>query len=124
MIQQWLKQTDTSWKDTLTEEERHRLTELNDEWDSTSVVRVGAMTIAVLGLLLGVARNKKYLGLAGIAAPYMLPSKAQNSLPAKTLQGLHILRSRKDIEMDKQELHAATAGRNVVNISSNSMDAE
>lgn len=104
MIQRLLKNSDTSWKQALSENELDRFDELNEEWDATSVVRAGALLLTAAGVILGIAQNSKYFGLIGLAAPYLLPSRAQKSIPAKTLQHLQLVRSRKEIELDLNQL--------------------
>lgn len=84
-----------------------RVEELDHEWDVDRMVGVGALSLAMTGIALGIKANKKWLLLPGIVLPLLLQHGVRGwSPPLPVLRYLGV-RTRAEIDREKQALLAS-----------------
>jgi hypothetical protein len=81
-----------------------RIQMLDKEWDIERVLEVNASTLALTGLMLGLAKNRKWLLLPGIVLPFLLQHGVQGWCPPLPLLRRLGIRTRGEIDREKYEL--------------------
>jgi hypothetical protein len=81
-----------------------RIGELENEWDIERWLQTHASAIALTGLILGVARGKRWFLLTGGALGFLLQHAAQGWCPPLTLLRRMGVRTRSEIEREKYAL--------------------
>lgn len=90
---------------------QRRIEELDNEWDIERVLQAKASTLALIGLLLGVTVNRKWLVLPGVALSFLLQHSLQGWCPPLPLLRRLGVRTRSEIDREKYELRALLEGR-------------
>ena len=83
-----------------------RIQMLDKEWDIERVLEVNASTLALTGLILGLAKNRKWLLLPGIVLPFLLQHGVQGWRPPLPLLRRLGIRTRGEIDREKYALKA------------------
>lgn len=83
---------------------RERIQMLDKEWDIERVLEVNASTLALTGLILGLAKNRKWLLLPGIVLPFLLQHGVQGWCPPLPLLRRLGIRTRGEIDREKYAL--------------------
>ena len=81
-----------------------RIQMLDKEWDIERVLEVNASTLALTGLILGLANNRKWLLLPGIVLPFLFQHGLQGWCPPLPLLRRLGIRTRGEIDRDKYAL--------------------
>ena len=90
---------------------RSRIADLDREWDVERVLEVNASTLALTGLVLGLAVNRKWFALPGIVLPFLLQHGLQGWCPPLPLLRRLGVRTRGEIDREKYALQEALRGR-------------
>jgi hypothetical protein len=88
---------------------RRRIEELDREWDIERALEVNASTLALMGLLLGVTANRKWLIFPGIVV--LLQHGLQGWCPPLPILRKMGVRTRGEIDREKYELKALVEAR-------------
>jgi len=83
-----------------------RLQELDKEWDVERVLEVNAATLALSGLMLGLAKDKRWLLLPGLVTAFLLQHGLQGWCPPLPILRKLGLRTRKEIDEERYALKA------------------
>lgn len=83
---------------------RARIAELDREWDVERVLEVNASTLALLGLGLGLTRNRKWLIVPGIVLPFLLQHGLQGWCPPLPILRRLGVRTQREIDAEKYAL--------------------
>lgn len=84
-----------------------RLGELDHEWDIERMLAVNGTTAALVGLLLGATRNKKWLVVPAVLLPLLLNLKLRGwAPPVPVLRHLGV-RTRSEIDRERTALLAS-----------------
>ena len=81
-----------------------RIQMLDKEWDIERVLEVNASTLALTGLILGLANNRKWLLLPGIVLPFLFQHGLQGWCPPLPLLRRLGIRTRGEINLEKYAL--------------------
>jgi hypothetical protein len=81
-----------------------RIQMLDKEWDIERILEVNASTLALTGLILGLAKNRKWLLLPGIVLPFLLQHGVQGWCPPLPLLRRLGIRTRGEIDREKYAL--------------------
>jgi hypothetical protein len=81
-----------------------RIQMLDKEWDIERVLEVNASTLALTGLILGLANNRKWLLLPGIVLPFLFQHGLQGWCPSLPLLRRLGIRTRGEIDREKYAL--------------------
>jgi len=81
-----------------------RIQMLDKEWDIERVLEVNASTLALTGLILGLANNRKWLLLPGIVLPFLFQHGLQGWCPPLPLLRRLGIRTRGEIDREKYAL--------------------
>jgi hypothetical protein len=90
---------------------RRRIADLDREWDIERVLEVNASTLALTGLVLGLAVNRKWFALPGVVLPFLLQHGLQGWCPPLPLLRRLGVRTRGEIDREKYALQEALQGR-------------
>lgn len=88
-----------------------RIGELDREWDVERVLEVNASTLALTGLVLGVAVNRKWLALPAVVLSFLLQHGVQGWCPPLPVLRRLGIRTRGEIDREKYALKASLANR-------------
>lgn len=83
-----------------------RIAELEQEWDVERTLELNASTLALTGLVLGVATNKKWLILPGVVLPFLMQHALQGWCPPLPVMRSLGIRTRQEIDLEKYALKA------------------
>lgn len=83
---------------------RARLAELDREWDDERTLEVNAATLALTGLVLGLAVHRKWLLMPGIVLPFPLQHGLQGWCPPLPLLRRLGVRTQREIDAEKYAL--------------------
>ena len=83
---------------------KERIKILEKEWDIERVLAVNASTLALSGLLLGIAVNRKWLALPAIVLPFLLQHGLQGWCPPLPVLRRMGVRTREEIDREKYAL--------------------
>ena len=83
---------------------QRRMLELDREWDVERVLEVNASTLALTGLALGLAVNKKWLLLSGAVMGFLLQHGIQGWCPPLPVLRHLGIRTRGEIDREKYAL--------------------
>jgi hypothetical protein len=83
-----------------------RIQMLDKEWDIERVLEVNASTLALMGLILGLTTNRKWLFLPGIVLPFLLQHGLKGWCPPLPLLRRLGIRTRGEIDREKYALKA------------------
>ena len=83
-----------------------RIAELDREWDIERLLEMNASALAFTGLVLGIARNKKWLLLPGVVLPFLFQHAVQGWCPPLPILRRLGVRSREEIDREKFALKA------------------
>jgi hypothetical protein len=83
-----------------------RIDELDREWDIERTLELNASTLALTGLVLGAAVNKKWLIVPGIVLPFLLQHAVQGWCPPLPVLRRMGFRTREEIDREKYALKA------------------
>lgn len=81
-----------------------RIATLDREWDIDRVLEVNAATLALAGLALGLAVDRKWFFLPGIVLPFLLQHAIQGWCPPLPLLRRLGIRTRNEIDREKYAL--------------------
>lgn len=84
-----------------------RIEALDREWDIERVLEVNASSLALTGLVLGLAVNRKWLLLPGVVLPFLLQHGVQGWCPPLPILRRLGVRTRGEIDQEKYALRAA-----------------
>ena len=90
---------------------RNRIADLDREWDVERVLEVNASTLALTGLVLGLAVNRKWFALPGVVLPFLLQHGLQGWCPPLPLLRRLGVRTRGEIDREKYALQEVLRGR-------------
>ena len=90
---------------------RNRIAALDREWDVERVLEVNASTLALTGLVLGLAVNRKWFALPGGVLPFLLQHGLQGWCPPLPLLRRLGVRTRGEIDREKYALQEVLRGR-------------
>lgn len=90
---------------------RRRIAGLDLEWDIERVLEVNASTLALTGLVLGLAVNRKWFALPGVVLPFLLQHGLQGWCPPLPLLRRMGVRTRGEIDREKYALQQALRQR-------------
>lgn len=85
---------------------RKRIAELDREWDVERILEVNASTLALTGLVLGFALNKKWLMLPATVLSFLLQHGVQGWCPPLPILRRLGVRTRGEIDREKYALLA------------------
>lgn len=108
------RQTDSniqSYQNSSRETIEKRITALEAEWDVERVLEVNASTLALTGLALGVAVNRKWLALPAVVLSFLFQHGTQGWCPPLPVLRRLGVRTRGEIDREKYELKALLARR-------------
>lgn len=83
-----------------------RIHELDREWDVERVLETNAAALALVGLGLGVARDRRWLLLPGIVLPFLLQHAIQGWCPPIEVIRRLGIRTRREIDRERTALKA------------------
>jgi len=84
-----------------------RIRALEQEWDVERVLMTNASTLALVGLVLGVTRNRKWLVVPGVVLPFLLQHAVQGWCPPlPVLRRVFGVRTRQEIDRERYALKA------------------
>lgn len=83
-----------------------RLQELDREWDVERVLEVNASTLALIGLVLGTTKDKRWLALPGVVLPFLLQHGLQGWCPPLPLLRRLGFRTRHEIDRERHALQS------------------
>jgi hypothetical protein len=83
-----------------------RIKELEREWDIERLLEMNASTLAFMGLMLGVTRNRKWLFIPGVVLPFLFQHAVQGWCPPLPILRRLGVRSRQEIDREKYALKA------------------
>jgi hypothetical protein len=83
-----------------------RITELGREWDMERVLQANASALALAGVVLGAAVNKRFLVLPGVVFTFLFQHAVQGWCPPVSLFRRLGLRTRREINREKYALKA------------------
>jgi hypothetical protein len=95
-----------------------RLKELDQEWDVERLLELNAASFSLVGVILGFAVNKKWLALPAVVTGFLIQHSIQGWCPPLSLFRRLGVRTRKEIEWEKNSLKALRGDYN--NISNDS----
>jgi hypothetical protein len=81
-----------------------RIEELNKEWDIERVLEVNASSLALTGVLLGFAKDKRWFILPGIVTTFLLQHGLQGWCPPLPILRKLGFRTRKEIDEERYSL--------------------
>ncbi|MDX5345814.1 MAG: hypothetical protein LPK19_01090, partial [Hymenobacteraceae bacterium] len=81
-----------------------RLMELEREWDVERVLELNASALGMAGLILGIKKDKKWLGLTGMVLTFLMQHAVQGWCPPVPLFRALNIRTRKEIDLEKYAL--------------------
>ncbi|MFC5269442.1 hypothetical protein [Adhaeribacter terreus] len=81
-----------------------RIEELNKEWDIERVLEVNASTLALTGVLLGFAKDKRWFIVPGIVTTFLLQHGLQGWCPPLPVLRKLGFRTRKEIDEERYAL--------------------
>ena len=90
---------------------RRRIADLDREWDIERVLEVNASTLALTGLVLGLAVNRKWFALPAVVLPFLLQHGLQGWCPPLPLLRRLGVRTRGEIDREKYALQDVLQGR-------------
>ncbi|MEO8044213.1 MAG: hypothetical protein ABI674_04850 [Spartobacteria bacterium] len=82
------------------------IADLDQEWDIERVLETNAAVLALSGTLLGIFVNRKFLLLPCLVLPFLLQHALQGWCPPVPLLRRQGIRTRREIEAEKQALKA------------------
>lgn len=85
---------------------RKRLRALDEEWDIERVLEINASTLALTGLVLGFAVNRKWFAVPAIALSLLLQQGVRGWCPPLPILRRMGIRTRSEINREKQALKA------------------
>ena len=88
------------------EELSRHIDELEREWDIERVLQTNASILALSGVVLGAAVNKKFLALPGVVLGFFLQHAVQGWCPPVPVFRRMGIRTRKEINREKYALKA------------------
>ena len=100
-IDEEIKACMEEYKDSTFGEINHRLKILNSEWGIERMLQVNASVIALLGLTLGTFLNKRWYGLSGVVAGFLLQHGLQGWCPPLPLFRSLGYRTQKEITEER-----------------------
>jgi hypothetical protein len=83
-----------------------RLQELDEEWDIERVLEANAASVALIGLTIGVAVDRRFLALPGLVAAFLLQHALQGWCPPVPLFRRLGVRTQSEIERERYALKA------------------
>lgn len=83
-----------------------RIAELDREWDVERVLETNAAALALVGLALGVTRDRRWLLLPGVVLPFLLQHALQGWCPPIEIFRRLGVRTRREIDREKVALKA------------------
>lgn len=83
-----------------------RIAELDREWDVERVLESNAATLALIGLVLGVTRDRRWLLVPGIVLPFLLQHALQGWCPPIEIIRRLGVRTRREIDRERVALKA------------------
>jgi hypothetical protein len=86
---------------------QERIAQLDNEWDVEHVLEVNASTLALTGLALGIAVDKKWLAVPAVVLSFLLQHGVQGWCPPLPILRRLGIRTRGEIDREKYELKAA-----------------
>ncbi len=87
-----------------------RIEVLDKEWDIGSIVEVRASMVSLIGMILGLKRNKKWFILPIIASTFLLQYAIQGWCPPVSILRRFGFRTRQEIDLEKYALKALRRG--------------
>jgi len=99
-----------------------RLAELDHEWDIERILDLKISSFALLGTILGLSKNKKWLLLSGISLPFLFLNSASNRNPFHSLFSSFGFRTKKEIELERYALKALRGDFNNLNDTTGELD--
>ena len=89
---------------------QERIAQLDNEWDIERVLEVNASTLALTGLALGIALDKKWLAVPAVVLSFLLQHGVQGWCPPLPILRRLGIRTRGEIDREKYELKATLDG--------------
>lgn len=86
---------------------QERIAQLDMEWDVERVLEVNASTLALTGLALGIAVDKKWLAVPAVVLSFLLQHGIQGWCPPLPILRRLGIRTRGEIDREKYEVKAA-----------------
>jgi len=83
-----------------------RIRKLENEWDIERVLELHAAAIGLIGLVLGTAKNRKWLMLPGIVLSFLAVHVLEGSYPPLAVFRRFGMRTQREIEAEKYALKA------------------
>ena len=83
-----------------------QIDELDKEWDMERVLETNAAALALSGVLLGLLVNKKFFAVPCFVLPFLLQHALQGWCPPVPMFRRYGVRTRKEIEAEKNALKA------------------
>jgi len=83
------------------DEVERRLEELEREWEIERVLQANAATLSLVGLVLGVTRDRKWLWVPGVVAGFLLQHAVSGWCPPVEVLRRWKLRTREEIDAEK-----------------------
>lgn len=84
-----------------------RLTELDEEWDIERALQVGASSLVLTGIGLSLTVNRRWLGLSGVVAGFLLQHAVQGWCPPLPVFRALGFRTAREIEQERNALKGA-----------------
>jgi Protein of unknown function (DUF2892) len=88
------------------EKVKERLEELDREWDIERAIEANASALALIGVTLGVTRDRRWLALAGLVAAFLLQHAVQGWCPPVPILRRLGFRTSYEIEEERRALQA------------------
>lgn len=86
------------------EQVRHRIAQLDREWDVERILEVNASLLAFTGLILGVTRHPRWLALPAVVLPFLFQHGTQGWCPPLPILRRLGIRTRGEIDREKYSL--------------------
>ena len=116
------RQTDSNirhYADAGREAMQERIAQLDNEWDVERALEVTASTLALTGLALGIAVDKKWLAVPAVVLSFLLQHGVQGWCPPLPILRRLGIRTRGEIDSEKYELKAALDAHKIVSVQEN-----
>jgi len=104
------------------QEIQRRIGELEREWDMEQVLQTNAATLALGGLALGIAHDRRWFALSGAALSLLLQHAVQGWSPPVPLLRRLGYRTRSEIDEEKYALKALRGDFNDVDVATESYE--
>lgn len=100
-IDQEIRDNVALYSNASTELLNRRIDQLDREWDIERAIEVNASALGLVGLILGVTVNRKWLILPGVVSAFLMQHGIQGWCPPVPLFRAFHVRTRKEIEKER-----------------------